>query len=195
MCYSSGSARNWKIRLKMESKEIIKFWFIELKPQDWFKKDPELDSIIKKKFSSIHEQATKGELFEWRENFFGRLAEIIVLDQFSRNIYRDRPESFAFDSMALILAQEAIRARADQELSLEKKPFLYLPLMHSESKFIHEEAVKLFSQKGLEIGLEFELKHKAIIDKFGRYPHRNKILGRKSTPEELDFLKGPDSSF
>ncbi len=97
--------------------------------------------------------------------------------------------------MSLILAQEAIRAKADQELSLEKKPFIYMPFMHSESKVIHPEAVRLFSQKGLEIGLEFELKHKAIIDKFGRYPHRNDILGRKSTPEEIEFLKNPDSSF
>jgi uncharacterized protein (DUF924 family) len=97
--------------------------------------------------------------------------------------------------MALILAQEAIRVKADQELSLEKRSFIYLPFMHSESKVIHQEAVVLFSQKGLEMGLEFELKHKAIIDRFGRYPHRNDILGRKSTQEEIEFLKKQDSSF
>jgi len=179
----------------MESKEIIKFWFVELKPQDWFKKDDQLDLLIKNRFLDIHGQASRGELSDWRDSFFGRLAEIIVLDQFSRNIYRGRPESFAYDSMSLILAQEAIRFKADQELSLEKKPFMYMPFMHSESKVIHQEAVGLFSQKGLEVGLEFELKHKAIIDRFGRYPHRNDILGRKSTPLELEFLKNPDSSF
>jgi uncharacterized protein (DUF924 family) len=179
----------------MEQKEVIKFWFVELKPEDWFKKDPQLDSLIKKRFQNTHEKATRGELFEWRDSFFGKLAEIIILDQFSRNIYREKPESFAFDPMALILAQEAVRSNVDQELSLEKKPFLYLPFMHSESKIIHEEALKLFSQKGLEMGLDYELKHKAIIDRFGRYPHRNKILGRESTPEELEFLKSSDSGF
>lgn len=179
----------------MESNEIIKFWFVELKPQDWFKKDDQLDSIIKKRFLNIHEQASRGELSDWRSGFFGRLAEIIILDQFSRNIYRGDPRSFSFDNMALILAQEAIRVKADQELSLEKRSFIYLPFMHSESKVIHQEAVVLFSQKGLEMGLEFELKHKAIIDRFGRYPHRNDILGRKSTQEEIEFLKKQDSSF
>lgn len=179
----------------MEAKEIIQFWFVELKPQDWFKKDDQLDLQIKNRFLDIHGKASKGELSGWRDNFFGRLAEIIILDQFSRNIFRGRPESFAFDPLALILAQEAIRAKADQELSLEKRPFVYMPFMHSESKAIHQEAVGLFSQKGLEISLDFELKHKAIIDKFGRYPHRNEILGRKSTREEIEFLKSPDSSF
>ena len=182
-------------RKGMEAKDIINFWFIELKANDWFKKDDQLDFLIKKRFLSFHEKASKGELFGWRDSFFGRLAEIIILDQFSRNIFRGKPESFKFDNMALILAQEAIRSKVDQELSLEKKGFIYLPFMHSESKIIHEEAVKLFSQKGLEFGLEYELKHKVMIERFGRYPHRNEILGRKSTPEELEFLKSADSSF
>jgi uncharacterized protein (DUF924 family) len=179
----------------MESNEIIKFWFVELKPQDWFKKDDRLDTTIRERFLDIHRKATKGELFHWRDSFFGRLAEIIILDQFSRNIYRGTPLSFAFDNMALILAQEAVRVKADQELSLEKKQFIYLPYMHSESPLIHLEAAKLYSQKGMELGLDFELKHKEIIDRFGRYPHRNVILGRESTHEEVEFLKGPDSYF
>jgi len=179
----------------MESKEILNFWFVELKPEDWFKKDDNLDLLIKKRFLKIHQHASLGELFHWRDSYFGRLAEIIILDQFSRNIYRGEPQAFAFDNLALILAQEAVRAKADLELSLEKKPFFYMPFMHSESPVIHDEAVRLFSQKGLEYGLDYELKHKAIIDRFQRYPHRNEILGRKSTSEEIEFLKGPESSF
>ena len=125
----------------------------------------------------------------------GRLAEIIVLDQFSRNIYRDRPLAFAYDATALVLAQEAVRVGADQQVDFEKRSFFYMPYMHSESPIIHNRAVELFSQPGAEFNYEFELKHKAIIDRFGRYPHRNAILGRESTPEEIEFLGQPGSSF
>ncbi len=139
--------------------------------------------------------ATLGELFNWRTTALGRLAEIIVLDQFSRNIYRDTAKSFEHDSLALILAQEAVFIRADKMLNPNQRLFLYLPYMHSESKIIHQQAIKLFKQEGLEYGYEFELKHKKIIDRFGRYPHRNEILNRVSTPEELEFLTEPESSF
>ena len=125
----------------------------------------------------------------------GRLAEIIVLDQFSRNLYRDQPHAFAYDNMALILAQEAISLQLDAQLSPEQRAFLYMPFMHSESKLIHEFALKLFQRLGNEINLNFEKKHKVIIDRFGRYPHRNALLGRVSTPEELAFLTQPNSSF
>jgi len=125
----------------------------------------------------------------------GRLAEIILIDQFSRNIFRDTPEAFSADAVALVLAQEAIAAGADQQLETKERAFLYMPYMHSESRAIHEQAAQLFDQPGLEYNLEFEHKHKVIIDRFGRYPHRNAILGRTSTAEELDFLEGPDSSF
>ena len=117
------------------------------------------------------------------------------MDQFSRNLFRDQPESFAFDSMALGLAQETIRLNADRDLPIQQRPFVYLPLMHSESPLIHASAVELFQQPGLENNLAFELQHKKIIDRFGRYPHRNEILGRISTPEEVEFLKQPGSSF
>lgn len=179
----------------MNFKEIIKFWFEELSPSDWWKKDENLDQLIKDRFLNTHEQAINGELFHYRAHSQGRLAEIIIIDQFSRNIFRNRPESFAYDSIALVLSQEAISNKTHQDLNSDMKSFLYMPYMHSESKLIHEEAVKLFSQAGLEFNLDFELKHKKIIDQFGRYPHRNKILGRQSTPEEVDFLKQPNSSF
>ncbi|MFI7918815.1 DUF924 family protein, partial [Acinetobacter baumannii] len=117
-------------------------------------------------------------LWSWRKTPEGRLAEIIVLDQFSRNIYRDQPESFAYDGLALALSQEAISLQLDAQLNPEQRSFLYMPFMHSESKLIHEFALKLFQRLGNEINLSFEKKHKVIIDRFGRYPHRNAILGR-----------------
>ena len=97
--------------------------------------------------------------------------------------------------MALVLAQEAIAKGFEEELSSDQVPFLYLPFMHSESLVIHERAVELYTALGQEMNLDFEMKHMAIIERFGRYPHRNKILGRESTPEEIEFLNGPDSSF
>ena len=110
-------------------------------------------------------------------------------------MFRDTPKAFESDPLSLCLSQEAIQCGADQELEPREKSFLYMPFMHSESMMMHEKAMELFSQKDLEGNLEFEIKHKVIIEKFGRYPHRNKILGRESTPEELDFLNGPGSSF
>ena len=144
---------------------------------------------------STHQQAAQAELWGWRKTAEGRLAEIIVLDQFSRNLFRDSPQAFAQDSLALALAQEAISLNLDQQLSPEQRAFLYMPFMHSESKLIHEFALKLFQRLGNPTNLEFEKKHKVIIDRFGRYPHRNQILGRESTDEELTFLTQPDSSF
>jgi len=175
--------------------KVLNFWFSELTSKDWFTKDESLDLKISHLFLETYQKAVRGELFKWRENIEGRLAEVIVLDQFSRNIFRDKAESFQYDCMALTLAQEASSLDEALDLSPMMRGFLYMPYMHSESLLIHEEAVKLFSQKGLEHNLEFEIKHKKIIEKFGRYPHRNKILGRESTPEEIEFLKRPGSSF
>ena len=175
--------------------DVLEFWFNELEPKQWFVKDRDLDAMIEARFSLLVEQARAGELFSWRVAPQGRLAEIILIDQFSRNIFRDKPESFSADPVALVLAQEAIGAGADQRLDVQERAFLYMPFMHSESQAIHEQAVVLFDQPGLEYNLEFEYKHKAIVDRFGRYPHRNEILGRKSTEEEIAFLKAPGSSF
>lgn len=174
---------------------VIDFWFKELEPASWFVKDERFDALLRERFSACYQQAIKGELYEWRVDPQGRLAEIIVLDQFSRNIFRDTPEAFSSDAIALVLAQTAVAAGSDQQLNAQERSFLYMPYMHSESAKIHEIAVQLFSQEGLERNLEFELRHKAIIDRFGRYPHRNQILGRKSTDEEIEFLAQPGSSF
>lgn len=175
--------------------KILNFWFKEIDKACWWKKDNDLDQLIAERYSQIHHQATRGELFEWRQTARGSLAEIIVLDQFSRNIYRDTPGAFAFDGMALVLSQTAIANKYDRELAPVENSFLFMPFMHSESPEIHEIALTLYERNGLENNLDFERKHKAIIDRFGRYPHRNAILGRESTPEEIEFLKTPGSSF
>jgi uncharacterized protein (DUF924 family) len=174
---------------------VLDFWFKDISPQQWWAKDENLDQFIKERFSAIYFNATRGELFTWRICPEGRLAEIIVLDQFSRNMFRDLPESFAQDSLALVLAQEAVLNGADKALPVEWRSFMYLPYMHSESLIIHDQAITLFGQKGLEFNLDFEHKHRVIIEKFGRYPHRNHILKRESTPAELEFIKQPGSSF
>lgn len=174
---------------------ILDFWFDEITPKQWFEKNNDFDQMLRDRFLDLHASASQGELFHWRDNIEGRLAEIIVLDQFSRNMFRDDPKAFAYDGIALVLAQESIQTKQDQQLKPPKRSFLYMPFMHSESLAIHEEAVKLFSQPGLEDNYEYELKHKVIIERFGRYPHRNELLGRTSTPEEIAFLQEPDSHF
>lgn len=175
--------------------EILDFWFNELEPSQWWKKDAEFDSMINNRFGHIYKKAKSGELFSWRETPKGSLAEIIVLDQFSRNIYRDMPGSFSCDPLALALSQFSISKGFDKELSQTEQSFLYLPFMHSESAKIHNEAIKLYEKLDNPASLAFEMKHKEIIDRFNRYPHRNKILGRESTAEEIEFLKQPDSGF
>lgn len=181
--------------MKMNQQAILDFWFKEINSQKWWAKDAAFDQLIRQRFSDIHQQATRGELFSWRVTAEGRLAEIIILDQFSRNMFRDSERAFAQDSLALVLAQEAIFNDADKVIPLEWRSFMYMPFMHSESLTIHEQAVKIFNQPGLEYNLEFELKHKVIIEKFGRYPHRNELLGRESSAEEREFLLQAHSSF
>lgn len=179
----------------MNSEQILAFWFNPDTIPFQFAKNTTFDQIIHDQYSEIHRQASSCELWQWRETIQGRLAEIIILDQFSRNLYRDSPQAFAQDPLALCLSQEAISLQLDQQLPPEQRAFLYMPFMHSESKVIHQRALTLFEALGVTSSLEFEIKHKAIIDRFGRYPHRNQILGRQSTAEELEFLKQPNSSF
>ncbi|MEC4724980.1 DUF924 domain-containing protein [Shewanella sp. D64] len=174
---------------------IINFWFEEIAPKCHWVKDHDFDEQLRLRFGSLLKQAKAGELYHWRVTPLGRLAEIIVLDQFSRNIFRDTPQAFTADPMALTLAQEAVASGVDLELKAKQVPFLFMPYMHSESKRIHEVAIILFSREAALVSLNFEQRHKAIIDRFGRYPHRNVILGRSSTADELEFLSQPGSSF
>lgn len=179
----------------MNAADILQFWFKDIDSALWWRKDAAFDELLRQRFGALHRQACVGELAHWRSDGLGRLAEIIVLDQFSRNMFRDSALAFANDVVALVLSQEAVALKADQPLNHSEKAFLYMPFMHSESLVIHEQALKLYDQPGLEYNLDFEHKHKAIIDRFGRYPHRNAVLGRESTAEEVEFLKEPGSSF
>ncbi len=176
-------------------KKILDFCFNEAGSQKFFEKDLEFDRLLTERFTTVLEKAAMAEFYTWRTSPQGRLAEIIILDQFSRNIYRDTPTAFSQDPMALTLAQEAVAAGLLEKLNFEERRFLLMPYMHSESKLIHQEAEKLFKQYTNDEVYGFEIRHKVIIDRFGRYPHRNEILGRVSTPEELVFLKEPGSSF
>ncbi|MDD9892593.1 MAG: DUF924 domain-containing protein [Gammaproteobacteria bacterium] len=176
------------------SQPVLEFWFEELTPKQWWAVNSEFDAAITKRFSPLLQQAIAGELCNWRDTAQGRLAEIILLDQFSRNIYRNTPGAFAQDALAVALSQEAVSRGCLSELNDTERAFMLMPYMHSESALIHQQAEPLFA-KHAPNNLDFEIRHKAIIDRFGRYPHRNEILGRESTAEEIDFLKQPGSSF
>ena len=179
----------------MTPESILHFWFEELTAQQHFAKDAQLDAAIGERFGATLQAAAHGELSGWRADAQGRLAEILVLDQFSRNMYRDTPRAFAQDGMALVLAQELVASGQDRALPTAQRAFAYMPYMHSESRVVQAQSVQLFAQPGLEGNLPFALQHQAIIERFGRYPHRNAILGRVSSDEELAFLRQPGSSF
>ena len=179
----------------MHPHTILHFWFAELTPKQHYAKDAALDNAIRTRFGATLEAAARCELFAWRATPEGRLAEILVLDQFSRNVYRDTARAFAQDALALALAQQLVASGQDRSLPLAQRSFAYMPYMHSESALIHAQAALLFSQPGMEDSLRFEQRHQAIIERFGRYPHRNAVLGRASTLEELVFLSEPGSAF
>ena len=174
---------------------VLTFWFVDIEPEAWWATDAEFDEQIRQRYLGLLQRATQGELYRWRSSPAGRLAEIIVLDQFSRNIHRDTPRAFSQDPIALVLAQEAVAAEAHRQLSPIERAFMLMPYMHSESALIHVQADALFREFTPQHNYDFELRHKAIIDRFGRYPHRNEILGRTSTLEEVEFLQEPGSSF
>lgn len=181
--------------IKDDAKLVLDFWFSDTAKPFWFAKSDGFDALLKEKFLVILQSASLGECEDWRNSVQGRLAEIIVLDQFSRNIYRNMSSAFAQDAMAVALAQELVKQPDFAQLSISERNFALMPFMHSESKVIHKKAVPLFEKYADKNTLDFELKHKVIIDRFGRYPHRNTVLGRMSSDEELVFLKEPNSSF
>lgn len=177
------------------AQDVLSFWFGELTAEQHFAKDAALDARIAERFGTLLRAAERCELAAWRATAGGRLAEIIVLDQFSRNIYRGQASAFANDALALALAQELVAGAHDRQLPVEQRAFAYLPFMHSESLALHAQALVLFEQPGLENNLRFERAHLEILQRFGRYPHRNAVLGRTSTAQELAFLAQPGSSF
>lgn len=194
-----AATKRVKIALAMNAQTILHFWFTELSAKQHFAKDAALDALIAERFGALLESAARCELFAWRDSPQGRLAEIIVLDQFSRNVFRSHlpnaARAFAQDALALALAQELVASGGDLALPIEQRKFAYMPYMHSESRTIHQEALRLFAQPGLEDNLDFERRHLAIIERFGRYPHRNAVLGRESTAEEVAFLRKAGSGF
>ena len=193
--------------LNPDARAVLDFWFDKANEPFWFDENDDFDQKIRDKFSGFWKAAKQGECASWRRsevetstnnaitNLAGRLAEIIVIDQFSRNLCRRQACAFAQDGMALVLAQEAIKQPYFNTLPMEWRQFISMPFMHSESAAIHERYLPYFEQLQDASTLDIEHRHKDIIDKFGRYPHRNDALDRESTPEEKAFLKQPNSSF
>lgn len=181
--------------LNPTANRVLNFWFDPAHQPFWFAKSDEFDHKIRIEFGHLIDEAIKGGLWDWRSDHYGRLAEILVLDQFTRNVYRGTPQAFAGDDVAVILAQEAISRAEFADLPLDFQKFIAMPFMHSESLVVHDWAMEVFRRIGDELTLDFEHRHRVIIERFGRYPHRNAILGRDSTPDELAFLQEPNSSF
>ena len=178
-----------------EKKEILNFWFKECKPEQWFKKNEDFDQMIENLYSSAIENAIEGKLDSWEESETGCLALIILLDQFTRNIFRDTPRAFAGDKRALALSQLCCDKDYLTNPDIQRRQFILMPMMHSENLAVQDAALPLFKKYASEKDFEYAEKHRVIIARFGRFPHRNVILGRKSTNEELEFLKQPGSSF
>jgi uncharacterized protein (DUF924 family) len=174
---------------------VLDFWFVEHGRDDWFGGKPEFDRRIAERFAGTHAAVARGEAWTWRTTPVGRLAEILVLDQFSRQLYRGSSAAFASDDMALALGQEAVAGGHDLELDAERRLFIYMPYMHSESLIIHEEAIRLFTALGDPQTLEFEQLHAECLRRFGRYPRRNAALGRESTAEEIAYLESGTGMF
>ena len=170
------------------AEDVIRFWFVDHGKDDWFGGKPEFDAALAAEFAETHEQVARGEAWRWRTTSEGRLAEVIVLDQFSRQLHRGEAAAFAQDKMALALAQEAIAAGADQALEPVRRAFFYLPFMHAEALAIQDEGVKLYSALGDADQLEYMHKHRTAIARFGRFPFRNKAVGRVSTAEEVGYM-------
>lgn len=182
--------------------DILDFWFLPpshpnygTDRTEWFQKDDAFDAQIKNQFENVYQQATAGELLAWTDHKEGTLALILVFDQFSRNMYRGSPDAFATDGKALELANHMQDRGFFSQLTDFQKTFAALPFEHSEQLADQERSVALFKESASDTQIDYAIKHKEIIEKFGRFPHRNAVLGRDSTPSEIAFLKTPGSSF
>jgi len=174
---------------------VLNFWFSECDEKQWFEKDDAFDQMMRDRFLSDVENALAGDYDDWVETAEGRLALILLLDQFTRNIFRDTPQAFAGDEKALALCLEGIERGYLDILKERRVWFFLLPMEHSEDIEIQKTSLPLFKKYPPEDVYQYAVAHHDIIERFGRFPHRNKILGRESTPEEIEFLKGPNSSF
>ncbi len=175
---------------------LLGFWFDELEDQDYWRRNDELDARIRRDFGELHERAARGELDHWQESPEGALALVIALDQFPRNMFRDDPRAYATDAKALALAEAAIERGFDRQLPNERCRFLYMPFEHSEDLAVQERSLEVFKRLGMaDETYVYVVRHHEIVERFGRFPHRNRVLGRETTAEEAEFLKEPNSSF
>ena len=177
------------------SNDVLAFWFAESSKPLWFDSTPAFDRTLAERFLATYRAAAAGELADWEDTPSGALALVIALDQFPLNMFRGQPESFATEAAARAVADRALARGFDREMSPEQRLFLYLPFMHGEALADQERSVRLFQQAGLEESLRFARHHHDLIRRFGRFPHRNAILGRVSTPEEQAYLAQPGAGF
>ena len=193
--------------LPADAEALLDFWFgaptssgYGSNRSEWFRKDPAFDASIRDRFGPLIERALRGELEDWAGTSRGALAQVIVLDQFTRNVFRDTPRAFAGDARALQAARAMVGSRQDEALPPFERTFAYLPFEHAEGLAMQQESVRLYGRlaaldPGQASGLDYAQRHRVIIERFGRFPHRNAVLGRHSTPEEIEFLKTPGSGF
>jgi uncharacterized protein (DUF924 family) len=192
--------------MRASPEEVLAFWFGREGEEGygefrevWFAKDPDFDREIRDRFESVYEEAVAGGLEDWKEEARSCLALIVVLDQFPRNMFRGDARMYAADELAIAAARHALERAYDRELARFQRVFMYLPFEHSEDLEDQRRAVELFHRLAEETGQEdllvYAVRHLKIIERFGRFPHRNEILGRRTTPEEAEFLKEPGSSF
>jgi uncharacterized protein (DUF924 family) len=169
--------------------EVDRFWFEELPSEAWFRRDEAVDAAIRARFGKLYERLKREGATHAATTPEGAVAAVIVLDQFPRNMFRDSPAAYATDAAALALAKQAVAAGFDHEMEPRRRQFLYLPFMHSEDRAMQARSVALYRDLGDAEALDYALRHQAIIDRFGRFPHRNAVLGRASTAAEIEFLK------
>jgi uncharacterized protein (DUF924 family) len=183
--------------IEVAASDVCRYWFEEIEHSSWFKKDAEFDHSLNERFGEVLAAAKRGELDHWCDSASGCLGLIIVLDQFSRNIHRDSPEAFAGDARALALTLEMIAKGLDEELTAEQRSFAYLPLRHAEDLEMQQiglEKTRVLNALGYGSD-KYALNHLEIIERFGRFPHRNKVLGRGNTPEEETYLADGKAGF
>lgn len=176
------TAQNW-------AQDVLRFWFDELRPADWFSGSAEVDDAIRTRFGQLHQALQASPLLPSSLDARALLAAVIVFDQFSRNLFRKSAATYATDARALELARHAVATGMDRSLEEQERYFLYTPFMHSEDRAMQAESVRLFTELGSADGVKWARHHQGIVERFGRFPHRNAILGRTSTPEELEFLR------
>lgn len=179
------------LKVPAEAEQVLEFWFETLTPEQWWVKNEDVDAEITSKFGSLYVQVSAEVPQDWLETPEGCLAAIIVLDQFPRNMFRNDARSYESDAKALALASETVSKGWDMKPEPHWRQFLYMPYQHSEELEVQIKSVELFEALGNEDNLDFAIKHKDIVERFGRFPHRNEMLGRESTPEEIEFLKAP----